>query len=102
MQIKTGTRLKSAVCETQVIAVRAPATDVEITCGGAPMLAMDDEAPDGVSLQPGEDEATLLGKRYASEEVGIELLCTKSGQGSLALNGVRLHLKETKPLPSSD
>ena len=44
----------------------------------------------------------MLGKRYADDEAGIELLCTQAGQGALFLNGEPLRLKEAKPLPSSD
>lgn len=32
----------------------------------------------------------------------MEVLCTKPGQGTLALNGVPLPLKAAKPLPASD
>ena len=32
----------------------------------------------------------------------LELLCTKPGEGSLALGDQLLSLKEAKPLPSSD
>ena len=44
----------------------------------------------------------LIGKRYVEESSGLEVLCTKSGQGQLALDGVALVLKTAKPLPSSD
>jgi hypothetical protein len=101
MQVKAGTRLKSSVCDTQVIVVRAPEGDVELTCGGAAMVALDDEAPGG-SLDPAQADGTMLGKRYADEEIGIELLCTKAGKGSLALNGQALGLKQAKALPASD
>ncbi len=39
--------------------------------------------------QPEADlsEDTLLGKRYADEAVGIEVLCTKAGTGTLASTG---------------
>ena len=43
-----------------------------------------------------------VGKRFADPESGIELLVTKAGEGSLAVNGVAIPLKEAKPLPSSD
>ena len=43
-----------------------------------------------------------MGKRYADDKSGIELLCTKGGAGALFLNGEPLGLKEAKPLPSSD
>jgi hypothetical protein len=102
MQLKAGTRLKSVVCDTQVIAVRAPAGDVQITCGGQPLVPVDDETGATGTPEPGQDEGTLLGKRYADEEVGIELLCTKAGKGSLWLNGAPMRLKEAKALPSSD
>ena len=32
----------SAVCETQVIVVRAPAVEVELGCGGAPLIGADE------------------------------------------------------------
>ena len=44
----------------------------------------------------------LIGRRFEDAEVGIEVLATKGGEGSLALNGSRLELKDAKPLPSSD
>ena len=34
-QVKVGSRLKSAVCATEVMVVGAPDADVDITCGGA-------------------------------------------------------------------
>ena len=37
-RLKTGTRLKSAVCNTQVMVVAAPDADVDVRCGGHPML----------------------------------------------------------------
>ena len=100
MELKAGTRLKSGVCETQVIVVRAPKNGVELTCGGAPMLPLDAEAPGG---DPDSSAAggTQLGKRYADDEVGIELLCTKAGKGSLGVNGTALGVKQAKALPSS-
>jgi hypothetical protein len=45
---------------------------------------------------------TLLGKRYADDRTGIEVLCTKAGEGSLAIDGEALGTKQAKPLPSSD
>jgi hypothetical protein len=102
MELKAGTRLKSVVCETQVIAVRAPTVDVVVTCGGHPLVALDADPPAGQTIEPGHDGGTLLGKRYADEELGLELLCTKAGVGALWLNGAPMSLKEAKALPSSD
>jgi hypothetical protein len=50
----------------------------------------------------GFDSGTLMGKRYGSEELGIELLCSKPGTGALSLGEVLIPLKDAKPLPSSD
>jgi hypothetical protein len=43
-----------------------------------------------------------LGKRYASEVTGLEVLCTRPGVGSLGLDGVPLEAAQAKPLPASD
>ena len=45
---------------------------------------------------------TLLGKRYNDDASGIELLCTKAGEGSLSLGSTPITVKDAKPLPSSD
>jgi hypothetical protein len=44
----------------------------------------------------------LLGKRYADETTGLEVLCTKPGAGPLAVDGRELQVKGPKPLPASD
>ena len=43
-----------------------------------------------------------IGKRYISEDGGLELLCVKSGDGGLAADGVLLLQKDTKQLPKTD
>jgi hypothetical protein len=101
VELKAGGRLKSVVCETQVIVVRAPQGDVQVACGGALMVALDADAPAG-ELDPALADGTQLGKRYADDEVGLELLCTKAGKGTLTLNGGPIGLKQAKPLPASD
>jgi hypothetical protein len=102
MQLRPGLKLQSAVCETQVVVVKAPADEVEIGCGGAPMLA-DGESPAGSpALDSSLGDAAQLGKRYADEDLGLELLCTKAGAGALTVDGRALLLKGAKPLPSSD
>ncbi len=101
MQLKPGTRLQSVTCDTQVIAVRVPAADLDLRCGGRPMVPIGDDA-ERSEPQPGFDGGTLMGKRYGSEESGVELLCTKPGTGALSLGDELIGLKESKPLPSSD
>ncbi len=101
-QLKTGSRLRSAVCATEVMVVAAAAGDVEITCGGVPMIDVAQQPPAGLSISPDADKGTALGKRYVDEAGELELLCTKPGKGSLAVGGTLLKLKEAKALPSSD
>jgi len=99
--LKAGSRLKSAVCDTQVMVIAAPAGDVALTCGGAAMIEAAATAGGG-SIDPDHKNGTQIGKRYVNEDGTLELLCTKPGEGSLALGGTALKLKEAKALPSSD
>ena len=101
MDLKPGTRLRSQACSTEVIVVRPPEQAVDVCCGGAPMVAVGDPAEER-PLDAGHTAGTLLGKRYADNETGIELLCTKAGEGSLSLGDAPLPVKDAKPLPSSD
>lgn len=101
MELKAGQRLNSAVCDAQVVVVKAPGEDVEIHCGGVPMIDADQER-DPSATAPEGDEGPVLGKRYADEELGLELLCTRAGSGALSVNGEVLPVKGAKPLPASD
>lgn len=100
--LKAGTRLRSAVCSTEVMVISAPADGADVRCGGSPMIAMDAQPPDGATLDAAASAGTQLGKRYVSEGGDLELLCTKPGEGSVAIGETPLVLKEAKPLPSSD
>lgn len=99
-QLKPGTRIRSAVCDTEVMVIAAPSGDVDVTCGGAPMISLEDEP--GGTLSEDAAEGTQLGKRYVNEAGSVEVLCTKPGEGSLSVDGVALTVKGAKPLPSSD
>lgn len=101
-EIKPGSRLRSAVCDTEVMVVAAPAGGVELACGGAAMLALSEEPPAGGSPAADAADGTQLGKRYVNEAGDLEVLCTKPGNGSLGAGGAALAVKEAKPLPSSD
>ena len=101
MELKVGSRWRSATDTTEVVIVRAPGDAVDLRCGGHPMVPLGDEIAD-LAVEPGFDEGTQVGKRYADDDAGIEILCTKAGEGSLSLGEERLHLKGAKPLPSSD
>jgi hypothetical protein len=101
MQLKPGTRLESQTCDAQVIVVKAPATDVDLRCGGEPLVAIG-SGKEKHPISSDHEGGTLMGKRYIEEEVGLEILCTKPGKGSLSLGETDLPTKDAKPLPSSD
>jgi hypothetical protein len=102
MQIKPGSRWKSAVDTTEVVVVRPPQGDVSLECGGHPMVPLGTEAPAGLTISADFSAGTSVGKRYVDETSGIELLGSKAGQGSLAIDGRLATLKDAKPLPASD
>lgn len=96
--MKPGMKLKSAVCDTEVMVIRG--TGLVVDCGGAPMA---EERPDTrAPIDPSFAAGTKTGKRYVDAAGGVELLCVKAGLGSLAIGGVALSIKDAKPLPSSD
>jgi hypothetical protein len=97
--MKPGSRLKSAVCDTEVIVVRGGG-DVVVSCGGAPMV--DERPAERGAVDPAFAAGSLMGKRYVDAAGALEFLCVKPGQGSLSIAGVALQPKEAKPLPSSD
>lgn len=94
--------MRSAVCATEVMVILAPQSDTGLTCGGAPMVALGTDAPEGQTLDPEAKDGTQIGKRYVNEAGDLELLCTKPGEGTLAVDGAALTIKGAKPLPSSD
>jgi hypothetical protein len=101
--VKPGERLRSTTSETEVVVVKAPAdTDLDVRCGGQPMVPVAEAA--GTTGEPAApfDEPTLVGKRYIAEELGVELLCNKGGAGSLSVGDEPLALAGAKPLPASD
>lgn len=102
MELRPGLKLSSAVCDAQVIVVKAPAAEVEIACGGAPMRTEGEAPGEPAALDETIGDPVLLGKRYADEDIGLELLCTKAGRGALTVDGRVLLVKGAKPLPSSD
>ncbi|MCX5374841.1 hypothetical protein OG613_05695 [Streptomyces sp. NBC_00015] len=103
MRPRVGQMLASTVDTTAVIVVRCPDEELEITCGGAAMTEGAGPGADALGTpDPVLMGGALLGKRYADEGLGLELLCTKSGPGSLAANGLPLPVKSPKPLPASD
>lgn len=96
--MKPGTKLKSTVCDTEVMVIRGSGAVVE--CGGAPMT--EERPAERGTLNPASAQGTQIGKRYVDAAGSLELLCVKAGKGSLSIGGVPLQLKDAKPLPASD
>lgn len=95
--LKPGTRLKSAVCDAEFMIIKASDSD-ELACGGTTC----DASPDRVAGNDEQMNGCVIGKRYINAAETIEVLCVKSGEGSLYCNDEELMTKDTKKLPSSD
>lgn len=97
---RPGLKLHSAVCDTQIMVLRVPNEELEISCGGAPMSgeAVADKGAASADLSGG----TLVGKRYTDAEETMEFLCTKGGDGTITVAGYNIDIKAAKKLPSSD
>ena len=95
--MKPGTRLKSAVCDAEIMIIKI-AESADLSCGGQLMA----EAPERTEGDGDRMHGCLIGKRYVNAEETIEVLGVKSGDGSLYYEGQELMTKDTKKLPSSD
>jgi hypothetical protein len=99
--IKSGTRLKSQVCDTQIIVVKTADSLDDLRAGGAPMVPLDADGSGDATLDPEFGAGAVMGKRYV-DDAGAEVLVTKAGTGTLSIGTVPLAIKEAKPLPASD
>jgi len=102
MDLKPGSRWKSAVCTSEAVVVRPPKAPVGLECGGRPMLTLAEDRLEGLAPAAEHASGSLIGKRYFDEESGIEVLCSKAGAGSFSVDARPLRVKEAKKLPSSD
>ena len=102
MEIKPGSRWKSAVCDAQMVVVRPPNRAGELQCGGAAVLDLAETALPTGDVHADHASGVLIGKRYTDADSAIEVLGSKAGKGSLSFDGRPLVLKDAKPLPASD
>lgn len=102
MDLKPGSRWRSAVCSGEIVIVRPPTMSVRLECGGRPVVALSEPKPEGVTPAAGYAVGFPAGKRFADEPTGLEVLCTKAGGGTLSIDGRPLTPKEAKKLPASD
>jgi hypothetical protein len=101
VKFRAGQQLVSAVDTTAVIVIKAPAGEYTLTCGGAAMVAAG-EPVSAAEPDPALMGGTQIGKRYVDEADTFQVLCTKAGGGTLALDGKPLAIQAAKPLPASD
>jgi hypothetical protein len=102
MQLKPGSRWKSAACNAEFVVVRPASGDEQVTCGGHVLVPSDAPKPEGLTADPAHVGAILTGKRYFDEQSGLELLAVKPGTSALAIGGRPMGLREAKALPTSD
>jgi len=101
MEIKAGSRLACPECTVELVVVKPPSSEVVLACGGVEVVDATADRPGGGHADA-SGEGTLVGKRYADEASGLEVLCAKPGPGALTVDGAELPIKGAKPLPSSD
>jgi hypothetical protein len=101
MELKPGSRWKSAVCTAEFVVVRPAKVPVTLECGGVKVVPLGTPA-DESALNPDHAKGVAAGKRYFDAESGLEILGSKAGKGSLSADGTALTLKEAKALPASD
>jgi hypothetical protein len=89
------------VSYAEFVVIQAGEHDTELSSGGVETVELMALGP---RAEPVGDlnGAVVVGKRYVDESGTFEVLCTKPGTGDLAIDGRPLHLKQAKPLPSSD
>lgn len=100
--VKAGSRIFAATSTTEMIIVRTPAAELELTIGGHPALTDAAQRTGSTDIVDGHGGGVAMGKRYVDAANTVELLCTKAGDGVPALAGEVLQLKDAKPLPASD
>jgi hypothetical protein len=102
MLLKVGMRLSSQVCSTQAIVVRAPGVELDVSCGGQPMVSTSLPGQPPLVGDPDTKDPSLLGKRYGRPAGDLELLIVRAGDFAIAVEGDRLVEQQSKQLPSSD
>jgi hypothetical protein len=99
--IKSGTRLQSQVCDTQVIVVKTADSLEDLRAGGAPMVPIGAPISAQAALDPAFAGGSVMGKRYVDDR-GAEVLVTKAGAGTLCVGATPLTVKQAAALPASD
>lgn len=102
MDLKPGSRWKSAVCDGEFVVVRPAKSPVSLEAGGHQVIPHAAERASDLVMSDAHADGASAGKRYADAETGLEVLCSKAGKGSLSIDGRPIGATEAKKLPSSD
>ena len=86
--------------------IAASGAELIVTKGGDGAL-QDGDTPlnikeDGAPASGSGNGDVQLGKRYASADASVEVLCIKPGKVELKYNGAAMELMQPKVLPSAD
>jgi hypothetical protein len=68
VRLTPGSRLRSQVCSTEVIAIQAPGVDVYVRCGGEPMVDLKAEIPAGKKPATDLDTGNQIGCRPPTDQ----------------------------------
>ncbi len=86
--------------------IAASGAELIVTKGGDGALQDGETAlnlkEDGPPARRGAGGDVALGKRYASADGAVEVLCIKPGAVDLRYNGEKMELMQPKVLPSAD
>lgn len=102
MELKPGSRWRSAVCDAEFVVVRPAKSPVSLECGGRPVIPHAETRDASASPAGDHSAGSAAGKRYADADTGLEVLCSKAGAGSLSVDGRPIGAQDAKKLPSSD
>lgn len=102
LHLNLGQRVFDSASGGEFIVVRAPDADLDLTIGGQSPVLEKSDSRTGASADASEPQRVVLGKRYASDDGSLELLCVKPGTNRPVLAGRPLDAVQPKPLPASD
>ncbi|HEY2331531.1 MAG TPA: hypothetical protein VGH94_06400 [Acidimicrobiales bacterium] len=100
--------MRSTVSSVEVMIVRTPPLDVDLRCGGHPMIpsARGPSGPPGAdpwfdrsqrpdppggTVDPDFDGQSEAGNRYIADIAQVEVLCTRAGRGILSVGDDPMH-----------
>jgi hypothetical protein len=102
LHLNLGQRVFDSASGGEFIVVRAPNADLDLTIGGQAPIFEKSASTAPIGDHTSVPQQVTLGKRYASDDGSLELLCVKPGTNLPVLAGRALDAVQPKPLPASD